>query len=784
MVTLTKEELESEKARVFEQKKKISQYRKEASDIASISIPERKYGSKITKANQDQYIKRRIEAQLYLKELDSKEKELDDYLNSLNTAFRDQDRKTGTRGGGIGSYIDTTKKDNSTGGYYMDEKTGLGYSSPYDLTKKRGYKRILSSKKINQGYYIEWSKPKPEFDDTQKSYSPKVIDLGKGLVIKVPEQKQVWKSAKFNQVQWSTLITSPYVAEKGRVTPQTYLAQRYITFSDYLGDKVINNKVLPLTDKSKRFLTQYNPKGYARIPFTEVRVLPSTFDVTSLGKAGLFYPVTMTAVEGISSLTPRNLARSRTTFKAEVENVGKFSKVNIISATEFRGRNVVFNGKVLRIPDEVSVSIGKSNIKNIGKDKAVGGSGLYNINSNKLNIDSLNIQRIEALSEIKDLGKARYVNSNSQYKLIRELGDGQVSKSLYKQTGEINVRRVLDLSSGKFRTITKKVKFNNEIQEGNIIAGFYVSVKEGSFKYFGYTNPVARIYKTGRKSLVLKDLNIKGDIRSIDITKERMGGGTLIKLTKSKTLPKAVQREISKQIGASIVNSNKNTLSKSITSEIIKTTAVKSTPIIKQSLYSGTGQYERTDSIASLITTITRTQTRNRFNIMQISSTNTGQRTRLRKLTSQIPKTNQISINRLETRQAQRFKIGTITKQKSIAKNPRININNINTGKGNKFTIALFKSKVRGIPLLKKITGYRAFSLKNGKRKYLTGVVSKGTAIRKGERFALLKKGKDIFGISKTAIKITGVNDNYTPNTKKFKSLPLKNIWIERGIKI
>lgn len=799
----TEEQLRQEQEKLRRQQELLDKYKQEAQGVEGQPIPERKYGSRITKGVQQQYVQRQQEARQYLSNLSQSEQQIQGYQSEVSGALTEiQAEKEARRlwRRGISYYWYKGKPEYK---YLKDLYKKYGAYNPKTLVggytstegKEIGYYKDKYGN-ISEEVIAEYKQKPFSQAEYEKIYSSPDIAGGYTSVtgesvtfVKQPAiQQQTFQPIKIQEKKSVQGFIDNVLFGQQKVKPLKQ-GQTPIPFKKNIATKVsegfgiITSKIAEPIEKAlpQKNIYQYIIKDI----LTKKQYKP--IDVTGIIKTGFFVPATTTTGEIISSATisKRITSKTRTSFYSEVKASPEFTEVTTISATELGGRNTfdLVTRQIRRKKGDITLGLSKSFVKDIDNKQSVALSKILTLE--KAKGGGINIKRFKSIGQIQELGMARAVKTNP--KTTFDLGEGQSSLAFFKETGGVRSRNVYDLITGKARRINTRLKLNKNIQEGNIIGGVVKNVGEGEYAYVGTTNPFMRYYKTGRRSLIIKEANIKGIIKTSAQQEEKDIFGNL--LTKQSTkLSKPVQKEIQTQVGTIIGKVKADIQNKQIIKQYTK--PVQST---RQSLFYGTGQYERTTGGAlqtDFITTETRT--RQNFNIISTQRDRTGLRNKpaLKDLSAQIPRTNQLNIPsfRERTIQRQRFNLRLaqpqVTKQPTklitpnITKTPTLKIPILPVG---------FNLKGKGKSFLSKIFGYKTFYLKKGKRVYLGGVRTKGEAIRRGEEFTLSNL-RATFGVKKTAVKITGTERTYQPSSKYFRSyriskgkkVPLKDIFIQK----
>lgn len=227
-----------------------------------------------------------------------------------------------------------------------------------------------------------------------------------------------------------------------------------------------------------------------------------------------------------------------------------------------------------------------------------------------------------------------------------------------------------------------------------------------------------------------------------------------------------------------------------------------------ESIYAGTGLYERTESLSSIkITSIERslsiqrnvptfrnielTRTQTKFNLKEITKelSKYQQKEITKEVTKQLPKSISKEVLKEINKQQEKQLTKQITKQqeKQLTKSPPFRPPRIPPIKqGRPLPII---PGLRGKGKQNKLTlGYKPFVIKKGEKFYLRGILPKGQALRKAETEAK-KSLRATFGVKATKIKIPGLNEkDYKPSSDLFRSyrikagkkIPLKDTFIQK----
>lgn len=729
----TEQELVEEEQKIRERLALLEQYRGEAGAVASEEIPERRYGSRITKGVQQQYVQRRKEAEEYLQstaqtkeQLQQSQREIEEYKNKLAEYKREQRIQAKRR---------TKSKEIA-----YEKQQRVSYSDA-GTSKALEIKPILNKEGIVIGYedpFLQQSRlPTPLEQVSGQPTKPLV--LGEKVIYpklvynypRTPEPK------KFKYIQWSNLIGSPVVPAK--TTIQSYVAQRFNIGIGYIS-KPVEAGLKNIFPRSR--IVNYTTKK------------TMAFDITGFAKAVLFAPATATTTQITTELLASKsaLPKTKTSFKAGVEFEGDITKISVISASKYKNLS--------------SLSISKTALKELEGKPAIAISREFTISKGKPS--GLDIKEISSFSRIGELKEARAFRVKP-IKYSAFAGTGQVVRSLYKEVRGINIKNIFDITKGKFKTIRTRTKVFGEIEVGNFQAGTIKQLTEGQYKYYGTTNPLLRIYKTGKRTIVMRNINIKGDIFVGTKSDINIFSGQITKVRPKLTpsIKNIISSSISKAPSMIVKNYAKSQIAKPI---------IKTSPLSFRSLYYGTGQYERTEAQVMF-----KPLSIEKNFIISAPRISESQRLMPRSISRVIQQPR--SLNRIMTsiisvpRGAQKYKFKTIQKQPIPQKTTKSNIfpfiSRVPTGKRIPPIKLNFKLKQKRTPSIYKIFGYKTYVIKSGKRIYLGGIKTKGEAIRTGELFTT-KTLRATFGVQRTGKLIKGTERTYLPSMNIFRSYKIR----------
>jgi len=286
----------------------------------------------------------------------------------------------------------------------------------------------------------------------------------------------------------------------------------------------------------------------------------------------------------------------QTSFIATIERgEGSVSNVKVISKT---GDNLFLSSEnVLNIP-ESNMFLG-------------GGKGFSFETIPKVTGNIKKISEFQVLGGGRELPSANLVKDLGIIRQSEEVGQGVFSRGFQRDTGRNLEKRNVWLGLGLLRK-SKFVKSKSTEWVKQDILGLIHPVKdsEGVFKFLGTSKPKIRVYKKGGVSYIIKKSDITGDIFLISPEEEGINvlkAGTGDKTPFSKTFPQLTELEkqsvlsqipstkasedLVKPVKINLFGGGKNILQIEDSSPLMVGGTGKGT-----SAYSGTGQYEQTES--------------------------------------------------------------------------------------------------------------------------------------------------------------------------------------------
>ncbi len=357
----------------------------------------------------------------------------------------------------------------------------------------------------------------------------------------------------FSQIDWRTTFGGG-IPEQSKITAQTYLNYKLGQGLNLISDKISN--VLPKNTLGQKwfFEKKYN------------------FDTTALVKFGAFQPAFASAQTSLlrSIKSGDIIPESKTTFIANVAETEGITTSNVIAKTKLMGKE--------------SSAISKSIYKQLGENKAIGFSKSYTFTPTQKGLVIKRIGTVGGQIQSKDVN---LLLGNKNILVANPLDDvtSISTKTFSKENSAMFVKKAnLDLIKSPLK-VSKDIKLEYGF-------GMFrpINAEKSLFAYRGTTTP--RIYGSGTGADI-GEFNVKGYIIKLDKqsfdTFMPKSQGSLTKLDRQVITNAIVS---TKQIGkASILSSLPKT------SGIFKVASSAITINPAQSLYYGTGQYEKTQDL-------------------------------------------------------------------------------------------------------------------------------------------------------------------------------------------
>lgn len=386
--------------------------------------------------------------------------------------------------------------------------------------------------------------------------------------IKAPQVRQAPKSYTIKNIDWYKTMQGG-LPEQNKIRLQDYLEQKYSGATTYLSKEIL--KLIPEGKIKEALKKEY----------------PVAISATELAKFGLFAPVMATTTETASSIGAVQ-PKTKTTFLSYIKNEGDISKVKTISAT--------------RLGNKKFINVGEDIIVNRNDVGLVAGKD-YLINSGKKG--GFEIKQYNVFGAVKELGNANYIQKVADNALLKsEAGSGILARTYSKNVAGINTQNQVNFLTGKAIKNIKKIPVKKDIIP-ETTAGVIKPAGENIYAYLGSNNPVMRVYDTGKRSIVFRNPNILGRIVVNNAEQQEQTGNILtgINTLVSKRVGSQISatKEAVKTATETTAKNVKNTQNIFFSVKKVNPNSLQQINKPSQSLYYGTGQYERTEEEAANI---------------------------------------------------------------------------------------------------------------------------------------------------------------------------------------